>query len=144
MPCVFEEKKVIPYRTSILYEIVADVASYPSFLPGCLEAHILEQNQDFIRAKLVIGYGLFKEAYVSKVFLTPFSRIEVMYESGPFQYLENFWNFKRLSEDETEVHFFIDFAFRSRFLQKMIEGFFQQGATSLMKAFEERAAFLSS
>ncbi|THH28416.1 hypothetical protein EUX98_g5779 [Antrodiella citrinella] len=32
----YRERKVLPYRPSELYHIVADVASYPEFIPFCV------------------------------------------------------------------------------------------------------------
>ena len=143
MSCSFHSKKVLPYSPSHLYRIVSDIESYPLFLPGCQKAEILEHHPHFARAKLTIGYGPFQESYISKILLTPSTRIEVVYESGPFQYLKNYWEFKEIENNQTEVIFFIDFKFRSFILQKAIESAFYKGVHSLMNAFETRARFLS-
>ncbi len=144
MSCHFHDKKILPYGADHLYAIVADVQSYPTFLPGCMAAEILEKGEGSLRAQLTIGYGVFKESYTSKVLLTPETYIEVVYEQGPFQHLKNYWHFVPLSENETEVEFFIDFAFRSGFLQKVMETFFQEGISHLMEAFEKRAFTLKN
>lgn len=138
MSCIFHDKKRLPYSAEKLYQVVADIESYPTFLPGCLAAKILEPGEEYCRASLTIGYGPFRESYISKVLLTPFTRIEVIYESGPFSYLRNHWNFHSISEEETEVEFFIDFKFRSFFLQKAMEAVFFDGVKYVMTAFEDR------
>jgi coenzyme Q-binding protein COQ10 len=138
MSCRFQDKKILPYGEEGLYSIVGDVKSYPTFLPGCMAAEILEEKEGSLRARLTIGYGIFKETYTSQVIFTP-HHIEVLYEQGPFQHLKNYWHFTPLSETETEVEFFIDFAFRSFFLQKAMSSVFQEGVSHLMEAFERRA-----
>ena len=141
MTCRFHDKKILPYGEKGLYAIVADVKSYPTFLPGCIKAEILEEKENSLRARLTICYGIFKEIYTSRVVFTP-HHIEVFYEEGPFQHLKNYWHFTPLSETQTEVEFFIDFAFRSFFLQKAMSSVFQEGVSHLMEAFEKRAKVL--
>lgn len=138
MSCRFHDKKRLPYSAERLYQVVADIESYPAFLPGCLAAKILEQGPGYCRASLTVGYGPFRESYISKVLLTPFARVEVIYESGPFSYLKNYWHFTSLSETETEVEFFIDFKFRSFIFQKAMDAVFLEGIKRVMEAFETR------
>jgi coenzyme Q-binding protein COQ10 len=141
MSCHFHDKKILPYSEEGLYAIVADVKSYPTFLPGCMKAEILEEKEGSLRARLTIGYGIFKETYTSQVIFNP-HHIEVFYEEGPFQHLKNYWHFTPLSKNETEVEFFIDFAFRSFLLQRLMDKVFQEGVSHLMEAFERRAKVL--
>lgn len=142
MSCTFRDKKKLPYRAQTLYEAVADIESYPAFLPGCLAAQILERGEGFVRASLTVGYGPFRESYVSKVLLKPFHRLDVIYEKGPFLNLQNYWTFHPLSRNETEVEFFIEFKLRSFLLQKAMEAVFLEKAQHLMEAFEKRVLFL--
>ena len=139
MSCHFHDKKVFPYAAKELYGIVADVKNYPSFLPGTLAATILEEGPGFMRAELSIGAAFMKASYTSKVLLDPPHRVDVVYEQGPFKDLKSYWIFHPLGDKETEVEFFIDFSFKSRFLQKAMEGMFQEGIQDLMEAFEKRA-----
>lgn len=66
----------IRYSPSHLYSIVSDVDSYSKFLPYCLESVVLGPNSaesqsqgevKSVQAKLTVGFGAFKESYVSKV-----------------------------------------------------------------------------
>ena len=50
------EQRLLPYRPEQLYGLVADVASYPEFLPWCLAARIRKRQADLIVADLVIGF----------------------------------------------------------------------------------------
>ena len=140
MSCRFQEKKILPFPAEKLYAIVSDVSSYADFLPGCQDVRILEEGDQFIRAELTIGYSIFKESYISRVHFTPHERIEVEYESGPFKYLENHWAFTPLSENETEVEFFIDFSLKNPLLQKAMKSIFDESISHLMEAFEERVS----
>ena len=42
------ESMTVPYSARQMYELVNDVESYPSFLPWCHEAKILEKMPDYL------------------------------------------------------------------------------------------------
>jgi coenzyme Q-binding protein COQ10 len=139
MATSYTETRIIPYSAELLYQIVADVKSYPDFLPWCLGAHMLKETETELVADLVIGYGFLKEKFRSNVSLTPYERIEVQYSQGPFRYLKSYWAFKPQGTSATKVEFFIDFEFKTSLLQKAIEGVFKESTKRLIQAFEKRA-----
>src|SRR5258707_3288891 len=121
-----------------MYALVADIERYPEFLPWCVAARVKERRSDFISADLVIGFGLFRERFISNVRLSPPSRIDVTYAEGPFRYLNNHWIFERVPGG-CRVDFFVDFEFKSRLLQKIIEVLFGEAVRRMVAAFESRA-----
>lgn len=132
------ERRVLPYAPKQLYDLVADVERYPEFLPWCLAARIRKREPDYIEADLVIGFKMVRERFTSKVQLGPPDRIDVAYAEGPFKYLNNHWGFKEHPEG-CEIEFFVDFEFRSRMLQKIIEMLFNEAVRRMVAAFEGRA-----
>ncbi len=136
------EKRVLPHSPEQLYELVADVESYPEFLPWCIGARIRKREGALIIADLIIGFKMFRERFTSKVTLNPESRrIHVSYVDGPFRYLNNHWVF----EDHPEgclIDFYVDFEFRSRLLQRVIQPLFDEAVRRMVRAFETRATAL--
>jgi len=65
----------------------------------------------------------------------------VRYLDGPFRYLNNTWRFTEVPGG-TEVHFFVDFEFRSRLLQAVIGTVFNEAVRLMVRAFERRAMVL--
>jgi coenzyme Q-binding protein COQ10 len=134
----WSEKRRLPYRPEQLYELVADVERYPEFLPWCLAAKIRRREGSVVHADLVIGFKMFRERFTSKVTLSPPDRIDVAYADGPFRYLDNHWIFLP-TDDGTEIDFFVDFEFKNRMLQKVIEVLFNEAVRRMVAAFEARA-----
>ncbi len=132
------EKKVVPYRPDQLFDLVADVAKYPQFLPWCVGARIRSRTAKELVADLTIGFGPFRESFSSRVSLDPPSHIKVRYENGPFRYLNNEWNFTP-DPRGCVVGFFVDFEFRSRILQKAIGVVFNEAVRRMVNAFIKRA-----
>ncbi len=55
-----------------LFELVADVARYPEFLPWCFAGRIRRAKSPTVEiAELAIGFGLFHEKFVSRVVRAP-------------------------------------------------------------------------
>ncbi|MEJ1995381.1 MAG: type II toxin-antitoxin system RatA family toxin [Limibacillus sp.] len=133
------EKRVLPYRPAQLYELVADVERYPEFLPWCLGSRIKRREERLLVADLIIGFKMFRERFTSKVTLNPDDRrIHVAYVDGPFKYLDNHWVF--LEHDEgCLIDFYVDFEFRSRLLQRVIQPLFDEAVRRMVRAFESRA-----
>lgn len=137
------EKRIMPYSADQMYALVADVASYPDFLPWCAAARIKKRTPtasgEIIDADLVISFKLFRERFGSKVTLNPSEkRIDVEYLDGPFRYLNNHWLFSPV-EGGCEADFFVDFEFKSPILQAVIGVVFNEAMQRIVRAFDQRA-----
>lgn len=132
------ERQVVPYSPEQLFDLVADVGSYPRFLPWCVAARIRSRTGDLLVADLTIGFGPFRETFTSRVTLDRPRQVNVKYERGPFRYLNNHWVFMPHPRG-TEVDFFVDFEFRSRLLQAAIGVVFNEAVRRMVSAFMKRA-----
>ncbi len=140
------ETKVLPYTAQQMYDLVADVANYPKFLPWTAAARIrstTDQGDKIVMlADLVISFKVFRERFGSRVTMWPDDmRIDTEYLDGPVRYLESQWNFKDV-EGGCEVSFAVDFEFKSRLLQGAANVFFNDAMQRVVRAFERRAAVL--
>ena len=135
------ETRTLPYTPEQLFALVADVERYPEFLPWCMGARIRERRADLVVADLVIGFRMIRERFTSRVTLVPPRRIDVAYAEGPFRYLDNHWSFAAVPGG-CRVDFFVDFEFKSRVLQRVIEVLFGEAVRRMVGAFEKRAAAL--
>jgi coenzyme Q-binding protein COQ10 len=132
------EERVLPYTPEQLFALVADIERYPEFLPWCVGARIREREANLVVADLIIGFRMVRERFTSRVSLDPPQRIDVAYAEGPFRHLNNHWSF---SPDPAgcRVGFFVDFEFKSRLLQRLIEVLFSEAVRRMVGAFEKRA-----
>jgi coenzyme Q-binding protein COQ10 len=132
------ERRRLPYTPEQLFDLVADVARYPEFLPWCLAARIRERSPNAITADLLIGFKMVRERFTSRVVLDRPRRIDVSYTEGPFRHLNNHWVFEA-QPDGCVIDFYVDFEFRSRVLQKIIGVLFNEAVRRMVGAFEGRA-----
>ena len=133
------EKRVIHHRPEHLYALVADVKSYPEFLPWCLASRIRQADDEKMVADLMIGFRLYREKFTSYVDLdADATEIHVEYAEGPFKYLKNAWKFNP-HPDGCEIDFYVEFEFRSALFQSVIETLFSEAVKKMVRAFETRA-----
>lgn len=132
------EKRTVPYSDEQMFALVADVASYPQFLPWCVGARVRTQTETEVVADLTIGFGPFRESFTSRVVLDKPHMVQVKYERGPFRYLNNQWLFDP-DPAGCRVSFFVDFEFRSRLLQAAIGVVFNEAVRRMVNAFLKRA-----
>ena len=135
------EHATLPYGANELFDVVADVKDYPSFVPWCSGARIQREDHREIIADLVIGFGPFQESFKSHVTLERPRRVLVRAIEGPLEHLINNWTFTPVAE-KTRVEFVIDFRFKSHLLDHVANGMFHEAATRMVSAFEERAHLL--
>lgn len=140
------ETRVLPYSAQQMYDLVADVASYPQFLPWTAAARIRSRQPieggEMMEADLVISFKVFRERFGSRVTLWPAQmKIDTEYLDGPFKYLKSGWAFRDV-EGGSEVDFFVDFEFRNALLHGIIGVVFNEAMQRVVRAFERRAAEL--
>lgn len=145
MPTHSETRK-LPYTAQQMYDLVADVASYPKFLPWTGAARIRSRtdkgDHEVMLAELVISFKVFREKFGSRVTLWPAQmRIDTEYLDGPFKHMISKWEFRDV-DGGVEVDFFVDFEFRNRILQGAAGMFFYDAMQRIVRAFERRAAEL--
>lgn len=136
------DTQLVPYRPEQLFDLVADVAKYPQFLPWCVAARIRTRSASHLLADLTIGFGPFRESFTSRVALHRPGSILVRYENGPFHHLTNSWHFRpdnSATPGGTIVDFHVEFEFRSRVLQAAIGVVFTEAVRRMVGAFRKRA-----
>ncbi|GGE42961.1 type II toxin-antitoxin system RatA family toxin [Actibacterium pelagium] len=141
---IHSETRHMPYTAQQMYDLVADVASYPKFLPWTAAARIRSTTPKGhgieMLADLVISFKVFRERFGSRVMLYPdVKRIDTEYLDGPFKYLKSNWSFEDAEGGGCNVSFFVDFEFKSRILQGVIGVVFNEAMQRVVRAFEDRA-----
>lgn len=137
------EERVLPYSAQQMYDLVADVESYPRFLPWTAAARIRSREDtadgEVMLADLVISFKVFRERFGSRVTLHPEEhRIETEYLDGPFRHLQSEWRFADV-DGGCRVSFWVDFEFRNRMIGRVVGAVFNEAMSRVVAAFERRA-----
>jgi len=138
-----QETRILPYTAEQMYAVVADIERYPEFLPWCGKVVVrkreAEGQVELVTAEMRIAFHALHERYVSLVRLDRGARtIEARHVEGPFQRLDTRWRFVPHGTG-SEVHFLIDFAFKSVWLSAVAGVAFGFVAARMAESFVQRA-----
>lgn len=133
-------QRVVPHARERVFDLVADVESYPVFLPLWKTARILQREPGVYRTRQGLGIGPATLDFVSRTALHAPDRITVDAEDGPVRQLRMLWRFEETGKpDECRVGLDLVVEVRSRMLQKLLQATYGEMAPRLIAAFEDRA-----
>jgi coenzyme Q-binding protein COQ10 len=141
----FSNRRRVRHRAEQMFDLVADVESYPEFVPLCQSMKIRHRTPkpdgtEIVVAEMVVSFKLVRETFTSQVTLDrPNLKILVEYLEGPFSTLENRWTFEPKGDEACDVGFFIAYEFKSRVLGMLMGTMFDTAFSRLSAAFEKRA-----
>ena len=140
----FQTERRVKHSAAEMFDLVADVESYPRFVPLCerlvIRGRTKVDGMDILVADMTIAYKIVRETFTSRVALDrPGLKITANYLDGPFRHLDNRWSFEPISARESIIRFSIDYEFRSRTLSALMGAVFDRAFRKFAEAFEARA-----
>ncbi len=136
------ETRNLPYTPEQMFDLVADVARYPEFLPWVTAARIRSDDPAAMVADMVVGFKGLRERFTSKVEKHRPDRIHVDYVDGPLKFLRNEWHFAARDDGGCRIDFVVAFAFKNRVFEAIAGQVFGTALRRMIGAFEDRAKVL--
>ena len=136
---VVNRSALVGHSAEKMYALVADVESYPQFLPWCDRAVVSVNEPGRTVATLHINVRGLKKEFTTENFNRADARIDMKLVSGPFRSLEGSWVFNALSENACKVELTLRYQFASALLEKIAGPAFRDIADTFVDAFVRRA-----
>ncbi len=133
------ETKTLPYSAEQMFDLVADVARYPEFLPWVVATRVRSDDGHEMVADMLVGFKALREKFTSKVIKDRPRRIEVIYVDGPMRDLDNVWHFRQLPDGGCELDFRVEFTFKNKMFEMLAGSYFDRAFHKMVAAFEARA-----
>lgn len=130
---------IVPFPASAMYALVADIESYPEFLPWCGGARILAVDGDEVRASVEIAYKGVHKRFTTRNIQTGNERIEMSLVEGPFRKLHGVWDFSELDDNASKVSLDLEFEFANALIGMTLGRVFSSIADTLVDSFCRRA-----
>lgn len=132
------------YSPREMYDLVTAVPDYPSFLPWCEYAQIVETHDDGITARIGLAYAGVRHAFTTRNEHVPGESVVVKLVDGPFSLLDGTWVFRPLGSPGSEpkackIEFDLRYAFSSRALEAVLSPVFDRVANTFVDSFVSRA-----
>ena len=133
------ETRTLPYSAEQMFDLVADVARYPDFLPWVIATRVRSDSDTEMVADMLVGFKALREKFSSRVIKARPDRLEVIYVDGPMRDLDNVWHFRSTPEGGCELDFCVDFTFKNMMFEMLAGQYFDRAFRKMVAAFETRA-----
>lgn len=130
---------LLPYSVKQMYDVIADVRSYPAFLNWCSGMAIISESDDELVAELIISYGKLKFSFTTRNTMIENQHVSMQLVKGPFSKLSGQWTIQELSHSACKVSLEMDFKFDNMLAQKLFGRAFQSIIAAQLDAFHNRA-----
>jgi ribosome-associated toxin RatA of RatAB toxin-antitoxin module len=122
-----------------MYDLVADIESYPEFLPWCGGAGIVSHDEKRVVASIKIAYHKIHKTFTTRNVLQPGASMEMQLVEGPFRHLHGLWRFDALDSRSSRISLDIEFDFSNRVVALALGPVFGNIANTLVESFRQRA-----
>ncbi|MGI9299866.1 MAG: type II toxin-antitoxin system RatA family toxin [Luminiphilus sp.] len=139
MATTIHKTALLAHSAQTMYALVADIARYPEFLPGCSGAEILQTTERGVVARLELSKAGVKQSFITRNTNTPPSAISLMLEDGPFDSLAGEWRFEALSDEACRVSLEMTFQLRTGLIKMAASRLFESVANDMVDAMVKRA-----
>ena len=130
---------LVPYSAEQMFALVADIESYPEFLPWCTASTVHSRDEDVVDASLQLQRGSLKKSFRTLNTLQPGAAMDLELIGGPFRHLKGRWSFDQLGEDGSKVSLDLAFEFENFLTDAMFGPYFEATCNSLVDSFTARA-----
>ena len=130
---------LVPYSTEAMFDLIEQAERYPSFLPWCTAAEILERNDDWVAARLEFTYLKLRFAMRTR---NPKRRpewLQVRLVEGPFKEFHGNWSLVPLADQGCKVSFDLSYRPSERFFDRFATAALDRIFGSVVEAFVMRA-----
>lgn len=134
-----QRSALVPYSCEQMFDLVADVARYPEFMPWCGGSEVQWRDDNGMQASVQIHFAGIRQSFTTRNKHEYPHRIVIQLVDGPFSRLSGHWVFQALGDSGCKVLYTMEYAFSSRAMSAIIGPVFNRIATSFIDSFTKRA-----
>lgn len=134
-----EKSVIVLHSAEMLWDLVADIRSYPEYLPWCSGADIVSVSEKETINTLHVNFHGLKQSFTTSNTGEAPKFIQMDLVEGPFSHLKGHFSFIPLSADACTIEFFLEWDFSNFLVEKLVGPVFHVIASSMVNAFVKRA-----
>ena len=130
---------LVPYSAEAMFDLIEQAECYPSFLPWCTKAEILERSDDWVAARLEFSYLNLRFAMRTR---NPKRRpewLQVRLVEGPFRQFHGDWHLVPLADQGCKVNFDLSYQPSESLFDRFAKAALDRIFGSVVEAFVKRA-----
>ena len=134
-----ERSALVNHSAEQMFDLVNDIEAYPSFMPGCHGARVLEATKSELVGELQLGAAGVEQQLTTRNTLERPNKITMTLIKGDFTEFFAAWRFEALSEEASKVSLEMRFAFSHALLNVAANPLFSTIANAQVDAVVKRA-----
>lgn len=136
---VIQRSALVEHSAAKMFALVNDIDAYPRRFDWCEAAHVLEEDETRVVARLDLGMAGISTWFTTVNTLSPPHHIDMVLREGPFRKLTGRWQFHALDESACKVTLSLDFEPQTRLLTPAFVLGFQSLADRMVDDFVRMA-----
>ena len=148
-----QRSALLPFSAEQLFEMVADIRAYPSFLPWCDEVEVLKETEEVVEARVVAGAAGISQSFVTRNVMRAPTCIDLGLVEGPFDHFAGRWGFVSLTDASVttessivgaklELDMRFELARKNPLLRRTFGSLFERASSTLVESFCDRVQTL--
>nr|WP_294504492.1 type II toxin-antitoxin system RatA family toxin [uncultured Rhodopila sp.] len=138
MPTYFAHAD-LPYAPQQVFDLVADIESYPKFLHHVAAARIRRRNGNMLWVDQVVRFAMLRLHFSTRAVLEPPSRIHVVCNDSLFGTFDETWSFADAPSGGTRLECHATYELRSGLIRMVLGPALSDLLGTSVKAFQARA-----
>ena len=134
-----ERSALVRFPANDMFSLVADIESYPSFLPWCQSSRIISREDSVVEAELEIARAGFHKQFSTQNVNHEPDQINMTLLNGPFNSLHGTWQFIPLGDDASKISLNLEFELPGGIAALAFGRIFHQICETMVDAFHQRA-----
>jgi coenzyme Q-binding protein COQ10 len=131
--------RTLPWSCEQLFDLAADVASYPQFLPGWLDVQILAHGPQQLRVRQRLGFGPVNHTFTSSAELRRPRQVLISSTDAPFRHLHIQWQFGGNGQSGCRVSLGVELETGGSMFETALARLFEVTTPEIIEHFEVRA-----
>jgi len=136
---VIDQSALLPYSAEQMFELVNDIDAYPLFMDGCINAEVLEREENQVIGRLELGKAGLRYTFTTRNTLCKPETMTMSLVEGPFRQFDAVWTFRALSDTACKVSLHMVFEFSTGLVDAALKLLFENTSKNLVNAICKRA-----
>jgi coenzyme Q-binding protein COQ10 len=136
------EQVDLAYTQRQVFDLVADIESYPSFLPNVISARIKSRDGNTLFVDQLVRFTVLPMPIATRAVLLPPESIRIECRDNKVVTFTELWTFSPLPAGGTRLRSSTDYEFRSQLMRRVLDARFNELQRTTMRAFAARARML--
>jgi ribosome-associated toxin RatA of RatAB toxin-antitoxin module len=133
------KSSIISYLAEDMYNLVANIRSYPDFVPYCVDSDIITTSDNIVTAYIELSFHGIKKKFSTKNTMHPNNKITMKLIDGPLDFLEGCWEFKQVNNNSSKISLDISYTVSGFAYAGIFETAIGSVSEQILKSFIKRA-----